>query len=91
MANEPNTQRRMTTEPHQAFMKRLSDAEQEFAGRIPPDERLALTAQFLGQCIAELPDHYEPAGVMNAVAGNLAAGNDMAVKAAKSKKPKLIV
>lgn len=76
--NGPPQLRRQVTEAHHAFMAALDAAEKQFAGRLPPDERLAIAAQFVGQLIGELPEQYDPDSVMQAVAGNMAAGNKQA-------------
>ncbi len=71
------------SEAHHAFIGKLDDVCKEFAGRLPPEERLAILAQHLGQCIAELPDHFDPGSVMASVGANMAAGNKAAADRGK--------
>lgn len=59
---------------HNAFMAKLDEAEKTFAGTLPPIERLAIAAQFVGQLIGEIDD-YAPADVMQTVAHAMEAGN----------------
>lgn len=63
-------------EAHQAYMRALDEADKRFCGSLPPAERLAIAAQFVGQLIGEMPDHYAKSEVMQVVAGNMQAGND---------------
>lgn len=63
---------------HNAFMGKLDEAHKQFAVALPPIERLAITAQFVGQLIGELGDQYDPAAIMSTVAQAMEAGNDAA-------------
>lgn len=65
-------------EAHQAYMKALDDADKRFADVISPPERLAIAAQFVGQLIGEMPDHYDKSEILQVTASNLQAGNDHA-------------
>lgn len=65
-------------EAHQAYMRALDEADKRFAGAIPPPERLAIAAQFVGQLIGEMPDHYDKREIMDVTARNMQAGNDQA-------------
>lgn len=65
-------------EAHQAFMRQLDEADRRFAGSLSPVERLAIASQFVGQLIAEIPDHYDKREIMAAVAGNMEGGNQAA-------------
>ncbi|MCA9271259.1 MAG: hypothetical protein KDA41_22405 [Planctomycetales bacterium] len=65
-------------EAHQAYMRHLDEADKRFAASLPPAERLAIAAQFVGQLIGEMPDHYDKREIMQVVAGNMEAGNQQA-------------
>lgn len=65
-------------EAHQAFMRKLDEADRQFQGALPPAERLAIAAQFVGQLIGEMPDHFDKREIMQTVAGNMEAGNQAA-------------
>lgn len=69
---------------HQAFMRKLDEADKAFADTLSPLERLAIAAQFVGQLIAEAPDHYGKAEIMNAVAANMESGNEAAAGGAST-------
>lgn len=71
-------------EAHQAYMRALDDADKRFAGTIPPPERPAIAAQFVGQIIGEMPDHYDKREIMDVTARNMQAGNDQATGGAGS-------
>ena len=62
-------------EAHQAFMRKLDEADRQFQGALPPAERLAIASQFVGQLIGEMPDHFDKREIMQVVAGNMEAGN----------------
>lgn len=62
---------------HHALMQDLDGVVARYA-MMPAIERVAVTAQFLGQLVAEVPAHYSPQAVMQAVSRNLTAGNETA-------------
>lgn len=70
-----------TREPgaaHQAFMQALDEADRRFTDTLAPAERLAIAAQFVGQLIGAMPDHYDKREIMDVTARNMQAGNDQA-------------
>lgn len=68
---------------HHAYLQALDDAGKRFP-MISPAERLAVAAQFVGQLIGEMPDHYDKREIMEATARNMQAGNDAATGGAGS-------
>lgn len=60
---------------HHALMQELDGTVARYA-MMPAIERVAVVAQFLGQLVAEVPGHYSPQSVMQAVSHNLMAGNE---------------
>lgn len=85
----PENPKLAATEAHHAFIRQLDETADKFRGHLAPDERLAIVAQFLGQLIYELPDHYDPQSVMVSVGKNMEAGNKGA--ADRGKRPGLLV
>lgn len=65
-------------EAHQAFMRALDETDKRFADILAPTERLAIAAQFVGQLIGEMPDHYDKREIMDVTARNMQSGNDQA-------------
>lgn len=65
-------------EAHQAFMRALDEAGQRFETVLSPPERLAIAAQYVGQLIGEMPDHYDKREIMDVTARNMQSGNDQA-------------
>lgn len=65
-------------EAHQAFMRALDDAGKRFEQVLSPPERLAIAAQYVGQLIGEMPDHYDKREIMDVTARNMQSGNDQA-------------
>ena len=63
---------------HQALVDQIHDVLDRFAG-MPKIEQMAMLGQVIGQLGAELPrGSYSSAEVMQAVALNIAAGNQQA-------------
>jgi len=64
-------------EAHHALLEFMHEVHKRFADHMPPAERLAVTAQFLGQLIGELPEGlYDKKEIMKIVSANMQAGND---------------
>lgn len=71
---------------HDAFLNGLHQFHDQFT-RIPPVEKMAVTAQFLGAIIAELPDDLSKDSVMKSAVQNILSGNE---NATRNKKPGII-
>lgn len=78
------THARTPDRAHQALVHDVHDVLGRYAG-MPKIEQMAMLAQVMGQMIAEIPENtYGTGEVMQAIALNIAAGNDATARSISS-------